>query len=496
MSAKLITVSNPQSSSSSSQLPGTSQQKRNRASSESAHSFSYIEKNPLIRDRNADPTPSGQDSANVCIANWSLNNNNRSRDRSRDQTLDVLTADSITATQSAAKTSRKSAVERLGVSKKSCVSAKLKAYSIPEAGNSFTPINNSSYDSNKPKVVVSQAPCSSRQVSVQFYDFSNKDYNPKKDHYGSFIALVGSNLQETSSDSELNAPAIKHHNRKLSENTVENLDFPNEADYQAAPHHRNVIATSSGINRERGLPQYDAHFRPVKLQTFSPDGKCRENYPNTPPVARSKFERQQVLPHNQGLPQHMGQRGNPDHRLNPRFPNCLEQIQSPPNWKSAFSRNVKPGKISDPHISFSLPSPGYDRSVFPGNEFSVPSNQFLYRSDVIPSPYLPAVAFENKTYVDPSLSHKVPFCPSNSQLHTSSGRRRYHKETRYNVPAPAIPRPDITSPHKSGRSYDNPSYELRPIYYRGQGRYSIPEGEKRPSLITSIHQNNTALSWV
>ena len=482
----------------------------------------------LVCDHNANPSlrliPAEQRSSADCKTNQSSKNNRRSRDRSsQSHGLDILTADSITATvvNSRAKATRNSAAERLCVGKKDAAIFRPKPDWIPTSGTDLL-AGTDAFDDfgsvTKPRIPVSQISNPSRQVSVQFYNIPNKNQLKKNDHYGSFIALVGSNSQNARGGSRKDAPSFEKYDKKQSESQVTDLHSSDtgsldKPEFRSSVGSENKFSTAvdsflypGGANSTSyhipKQPRFASRLHPRKLETFSPDGKRRENYPNTPPISRINPSKQSsVSSDHHALPQ------QPSH---PNDQSCRDFRSfgfSPPS-----PRHQPPLFLNKNHLGWSQTSANRfhssdrNRSFSTGNEFDVPSANFLRRPDRVLNPRFSALAFENKTYEDSarllgrsatSRAHSNDVTGrTSSRLSASSNSSKYREATRHFVPAPIIPFPRNYAPRKPPPAYDNPSYELRPIYYNGRGRYAFPDNHQRPSLIASVRHNTAALSWV
>ena len=457
-------------------------------------------------------------------------NNNTMHSRSSNCDLESLTADSFSPFMSSRKSARMSAVERLGL-KKEKTTAELPAGIFKKPPSKY--VNDQRWEMKQNIVVptnlqnpmvptklpsgsnmkVGKAPTNSRKISVQVYDLPSKGPLRRDDHYGSFIALVGSTFEkdqkenpakpqtvfnsqphsvhkDASKVTQLAGKVEPKYSSESADNRQQRCDSPN-GDL------RSVASGSGGPSNSTGRFCHDhgpvfvgTQMYQTKLQTFSPAGRQRKDYPDVPKIL-------------------------------PRFSTSSQRHNPPPPYNS--SRRFRSGSTygfstkSSDTSSACFPYQKHGRSYSMGDECA-PEMGHLRHVNNRPhssSSQYSATSYENRAYVDTCLFYKSQsfrmetLSECSSPPYVESRAQNQPPNPRYPYPSPAQYIPPLSersrdypvttpppNPQIKGFAYSNPSYELRPVYYKGQGRYDFPKNRRKPTLITSVRDESSSLSWV
>ena len=367
-----------------------------------------------------------------------------------------------------------------------------------------------------------------RKVSVQVFDLPVNNALKRDDLYGSLIALVGSNNSSGNPEANFipcNPDAAYAHSKRLHchEKAVSQSHAPTKSKasetLKMLPQPSNFRPFSSFRNPSPKPPNHiyepgsfktEHTYRsgnpfcfdvqPIsansmyqsKLETFSPEGKRREDYPYPPLGADKRFLHPQSL----GNPMQLQVDYQPQNDQQPLHSHCLSyQQQFPiPQWHPNYNE-----RLPDPDywsLSAFQESRNHGRSYSVGNAFDSQMGNFHHVTErqqqmTYASPACERqTAFVNRAYENVALGQKQ-FCE------TASGNLPYlspnaHASIKYTHEA--VARPSQYDPLTDVRG--TACYELNPIYYEGKGRYDFPAHKRRPAMITSVPQTSVPLSWV
>jgi len=414
-------------------------------------------------------------------------NNNILGERFHHCPLDSLTAESITSSPfTSSKTARMSAAERLGLKKaKSGLPSGILKKSPPKYENDKhwkvqqrvdVPTPTTESTSRK---LQQKSKNLDRKISVQVYNLPGKDHLKKDDHYGSFIALVGSAIDTEHSKHPASIPVTQK--SVLSQSAPDSaLHIPNfdESSYSGADSN-----AESAFRPAKSKPFW---YEPkIVIETFSPAGKGRQNYPD------GEFNSANL---------HYPSRA----RISSRNTNFDARYQ---NWfGSEYKPSAPVGQYQRHGRSYSL---GDSCASDSGQTYHV-TNPHQFQ----PSQYA-GMMYENHTYEDfhhfRNQPHKATLGATHDCLDTNSSLgmsySSSYSNSSYHQPQTS-PGTSLAAPgnvpvsgrfyrrNSGGAAYSNPSYELRPLHQVGRGRYDFPQNRRPPTLFASLQENSSTLSWV
>ena len=437
-------------------------------------------------------------------ANISCNNNTAGQ-KFNDCPLDDLTAESFSPSPAPLKKpARSSAAERLGLKRvKSGLPSGIfkkppaadendKKWKIQQRVEVPTPIAE-----NSSGRATHQSNHCDRKISVQVYNLPGKKHLKKDNHYGSFIALVGSAVETDYSKNLSSVPTTTLSQSAPGTSQVMSSKSPklDESSYRGASINAD-FASRSPISKPFWYEPkvVNARLCNSKLETFSPAGKCRQNYPDVG-VNSSGFSGAE----------------------NPQFPS---QVPLKSRNTSFESRHQN---YSGNDLNLSVPGVHYQRH---GRSYSMSDGRgpdagqtYCVRPSRHPqTPQYSGMMYENRTYEDfyhfrgKSRKAQLEALPRSSTTNSSfpqggsyCGQNYYHPQAPHGLETPLMATQPGSVPvsgpfyrrNSAGTAFSNPSYELRPaMQYKSRGRYDFPQNRRPPTLFASVQENSSTLSWV
>ena len=462
------------------------------------------------------PISDFQSIANVQIeTNVSAKNNSPSDDLNSCR-LDDLTADSFAQSPftPVSKSARVTAAERLGLKKgKSGFPKKVLKKSPPDHEGDKkwkiqqrveVPAPPTENPSEKLAAQPQKSEMANRKISVQVYNLPNNCHLQRDDHYGSFIALVGSAVETNQPNIQIPRNQPSSAARKTNPSQCQSSSNPNEFG------HGNSNPVSSYAGTETGTAFVSTKSKPFwyepkvlnarvchsKLETFSPAGKCRQNYPDLETISPAYV----INP----FPLYDAQRKPSRSSYEARYENCVVSDPKLPLPGSQYLRHGRSYSVGDytaARVEKKHPQPSYHpREQYHGVRYENRTYEDFYHFHQN-SQKSTVETLQDCTYMDPSLalsgrtrssSQGHPYSPfpqdrsSDHSVQIETGRLPI------NVPISG----QFHRRNSSGTAFSNPSYELRPMYYKSTKRYDLPPNRRPSTLFASVQENTTSLSWV